>query len=88
MFCFSKEIKNTRIQSWTVLLVECAAPIVNTKAKDNVWTDMLSRLRSNSEATEPVEMQAVDERLQEHVVPFDNSLPVDELLNEQRKKSI
>ena len=83
---FTKEIKNTRIQRWAVLLAEFSAPIEYIKGKSNVWADMLSRLRPTVEATEPLEMEGVEDLLPEHVVPFEHySLSVEEILLEQKK---
>jgi len=68
---FTKEIKNTRIQRWAVLLAEYAAPILYMKGEDNTWADMLSRLRPKLEAVEPEEMLAFDVCVSEERVPFE-----------------
>ena len=42
---FLKEVKNTRIQRWAVLLAEYGAPIRYIQGKKNIYADMLSRCR-------------------------------------------
>ena len=43
---FLKEVRNTRIQRWAVLIEEYGAPIRYIEGKKNVYADMLSRSRT------------------------------------------
>lgn len=80
--CFTNEIKNTRIQHWSVLLAEFAAPIVYMKGRDHIRADMFSRLKPNTAYI----MQALDDLLREHDIPCHHyQLPVDLLLKEQKE---
>ena len=47
---FTKEMKNTRIERWSVLLSEYGAKIEYRKGKNNIRADMLSRITSSSAA--------------------------------------
>ena len=44
---FTKEMKNTKIQRWAVLLVEYGAQIEYRQGKNNIRVDMLSRIESD-----------------------------------------
>lgn len=68
---FMKELRNSRIQRWAVLMAEYAAPIEYMKGNDNVWADMLSRLRADTGAEEPPEMSSVEMALMEEDIPFE-----------------
>jgi len=68
---FTKEQKNSRIQRWSVLLSEFAAPISYIKGLDNGFADMLSRLRPEKEAVEPEEMSTVLVAAMEEETPFE-----------------
>ncbi len=46
---FTKEMVNTRIQRWAVLLAEFGAKIQYRKGKNNVRADMLSRIENQAE---------------------------------------
>ena len=67
---FTKEMKNSRIQRWSVLLSEFAAPIQYMRGCDNVWADMLSRLRPEKEAIEPEQMSTVLVAALEEEIPW------------------
>ena len=68
---FTKELRNSRIQRWAVLMAEYAAPIEYMKGADNVWADMLSRLQTETETIEPEEMSCVDIAAMEEEIPYE-----------------
>lgn len=83
---FTKEMKNTRIQRWAILLAEYAAPILYMRGEDNTWADMLSRLRPTTEATEPEEMAACDICVSEEAIPFGYYKLVEEEMRAAQKE--
>ena len=44
---FLQEVKNTKIQTWAVLIAEFGAPIKYREGKNNIGADMLSRIKVN-----------------------------------------
>lgn len=48
---FTKQMKNTKIQRWAVLLAEYGAKIKYRKGSNNIRADMLSRIRSQEVST-------------------------------------
>ena len=69
---FSKEIKNTTIQWWAVLLAEFSPPIVYMRGTDNVWADMLSQLRPTKDTENLIEMNMCEDLFDGHAVPFEH----------------
>ena len=65
---FTKEMNNTKIQRWGVLLAEYGASIKYRKGKNNIRADMLSRLRNEGdECTECEDIAIID--TEEYVDP-------------------
>jgi len=48
---FTKEMNNTKIQRWQVLLAEYGAKVEYRKGKNNIRADMLSRIRQREEVS-------------------------------------
>ena len=67
---FTKQMDNTKIQRWAVLLAEYGAKIEYRKGCDNVRADMLSRITSSS-VTEPLPIAMV---LRSMKTPSDKTL--------------
>ena len=55
---FTKEMANTKIQRWAVLLAEYGAKIEYRQGKNNIRADMLSRIQT-SEMTEPLPVSVI-----------------------------
>ena len=53
---FLSEVKNTKIQRWSSLIAEYAAPIEHYKGKLNIRADMLSRIPNRTD--NPIEISA------------------------------
>lgn len=68
---FKKEMKNSRIQRWSILLNDYQCEIQYMQGKSNVFADMLSRLRPEKEAVEPEEMSTAVVAAMEEEVPFE-----------------
>ena len=68
---FTREMNNTKIQRWSVLLAEYGATIEYRKGKNNIRADMLSRITSSS-MTEPLPIAVITRSMAD---------PVDEALD-------
>ena len=55
---FTKEMANTKIQRWAMLLAEYGAKIEYRQGRNNIRADMLSRI-TTSEMTEPLPVSVV-----------------------------
>ena len=58
---FTKEMNNTKIQRWAVLLAEFGATIQYRKGKNNIRADMLSRIRSSNDLESEVSTVDTDD---------------------------
>ena len=74
---FTKEMNNTKVQRWGVLLAEYGATIEYRKGKNNIRADMLSRIRHD--ADENAAVIDTEEWVDPHAIAEDNareSLPL------------
>ena len=74
---FTKEMNNTKIQRWGVLLAEYGATIEYRKGKNNIRADMLSRIRHDT--NEHAAVIDTEEWVDPQAIPEDNardSLPL------------
>lgn len=70
---FSKQMNNTKIQRWAVLLAEYGAKIEYREGRNNVRADMLSRITSSA-MTEPLPISVVTRSMAEPTTE-----PIDEV---------
>lgn len=93
---FTKEMKNTKIQRWAVLLAEYGARIEYRKGKHNIRADMLSRIKPRAvdlnevgiiDTEEWIDPDAIgDDEAYERIPLEAHGIQLEELMNLQRQE--